>query len=311
MIIFYLTQKEIKETSGEEKSKMKPKIKVIIKPEPEAGPSGLTASENQNSTVIEKTDCMLICKYKLPSGFNLKPKQPYEVRWGEKFLNTLLPNCEKGILKKPCTEGKGKSRLRFSQTTVYYFERAQPQSTISLEGDLALDMEQDHFYSSLLPIDEYEGQKEIRQKRNQAALDYKGVKKEGCKMVLQINSNEKDIILHTVHVPAEFMEEDSTKVSIVEKVKKGCSCNLYCDPDLCECNLNGKQCEVFKDNFPCGCKLEYCKNANGRRAYNDKYEQKNVLTVPNSPNTSPTVKEIKCGRINKRKQLTPIRYKKH
>lgn len=268
---------------------------------------------SHNTTVVEKTGFMVVCKYKLPPKFDLKPTKPYEVRWGQNFLKTLLTNPKKSsILKKSSLGSKGKSHLRFTQTTVYYFERAQPHSTIPIEGDIAVNMEQHHFYSNLLPVDAFEAEKEVRQKRNFAAMNQNDDNSEDIhKLVLPANSKERDIILHTIQVPVELVDEDENKKNIVQKVKKPCSCNLYCDPDICECNLTGTKCEVFKDNFPCGCQLEYCKNANGREAFNNRYIPKNIVAVANSDNLVPETKEIKCGRVNKRKQVAPLPYRKY
>lgn len=47
----------------------------------------------------------------------------------------------------------------------------------------------------------------------------------------------------------------------------GCDCKDYCDPESCSCSLNGINCQVDRDNFPCGCVKSECHNPNGRHEY--------------------------------------------
>lgn len=218
-------------------------------------------------------------------------------------LNKSLPR--KGILKKFFTEDRIRPRLRFSQTTVYYFKRLvfRPRSQC-----IILSMEQEHFYSNLLPINEYEKQKKVHPKEMLPLQYFLAIKEKPCTYVLQLNSTDDDIVLRTIHMPAELMDDDDKKVKIVEKVYKGCSCKIYCNPATCQCSLIGKQCEVFEDDFPCGCLLEYCKNRQGRQAYYNKNVKKNNGSVANPEKPATIVKEIQGGRVNKRKQYTPTRY---
>jgi len=50
----------------------------------------------------------------------------------------------------------------------------------------------------------------------------------------------------------------------------GCSCQGYrgCQPETCECILNGISCQVDRLSFPCSCLKQFCTNPNGRTEFN-------------------------------------------
>lgn len=87
---------------------------------------------------------------------------------------------------------------------------------------------------------------------------------------------------HGVQVLQGRAEQEELELLRESREKCGCSCVGDCEPETCECALNGIECQVERDGFPCACGPA-CANPEGRREF-DETEVSSSLVVKRNPN---------------------------
>lgn len=73
---------------------------------------------------------------------------------------------------------------------------------------------------------------------------------------------------HGVQVLQGRAEQEELELLRESREKCGCSCVGDCEPETCECALNGIECQVERDGFPCACGPA-CANPEGRREFDE------------------------------------------
>ena len=61
----------------------------------------------------------------------------------------------------------------------------------------------------------------------------------------------------------------------------GCLCTDGCNPDSCSCYLEGIDCQVDREGFPCNCVIGACRNPNGQTLFDHKSVKEHYLKVLN------------------------------
>lgn len=63
-------------------------------------------------------------------------------------------------------------------------------------------------------------------------------------------------------------EQEELDVLRESREKCGCSCVGACQPQSCQCAINGIECQVEREGFPCSCGPQ-CANPEGRREFDE------------------------------------------
>ena len=61
----------------------------------------------------------------------------------------------------------------------------------------------------------------------------------------------------------------------------GCTCTDGCNPDTCSCYLEGIDCQVDREGFPCNCMIGACRNPKGQTLFDHKSVKEHYLKVLN------------------------------
>jgi len=61
----------------------------------------------------------------------------------------------------------------------------------------------------------------------------------------------------------------------------GCTCTDGCNPDTCSCYLDGIDCQVDREGFPCNCMIGACRNPKGQTLFDHKSVKEHYLKVLN------------------------------
>jgi len=209
--------------------------------------------------------------------------------------------CKNDTINSVSTDKK-KSGVKFKGITVFYFPRNQGGSTVPSQGGSTLGMEMKDCGSKNFTLDAHQEEKRqvhreilLRQKRyerlyqkQQARLlstNQSDSDEDSLENISDISDSELDFdswfFLQPVPVKqrrALLRESGITKIDSTEKEECrdirlsrefcGCDCRVYCDPETCQCSLNGIKCQMDRLQFPCGCTVGSCNNINGRTEFN-------------------------------------------
>ena len=144
-------------------------------------------------------------------------------------------------------------RVSFGETTVYHFPRKQGFVAVPLTGGSTLGMARKHTCIETVQLGP--------EKAN-------GSKSKDRKPLAPISQNARESILKAAGVRRILKgEERDCKEIRQSRVTCGCDCGDVCLPETCECTLNGIDCQVDFDRFPCSCQTNSCHNGNGRKEY--------------------------------------------
>lgn len=163
-------------------------------------------------------------------------------------------------------EGK---RVRFDQRIVFHFPRTQGSSCVPSNGGYTLGMKRKHEYVEHLKFTEqddlefcYSSDEDDDEDDDDEDND------EDATIFMPIPQKTRKAILKDAGVTRIDKQESMECMQIrFSRQICGCDCKDYCDPESCSCSINGINCQVDRDNFPCGCVRSECQNPNGRHEY--------------------------------------------
>ncbi|XP_068734358.1 cysteine/serine-rich nuclear protein 1-like [Montipora capricornis] len=150
-----------------------------------------------------------------------------------------------------CERAKIK-RVSFGEATIYYFLRKQGFVAAPLTGGSTLEMARKHTCIETVQLDpgKANGSKSNR------------------KPLALISQSARESILKAAGVRRIVKREERDCNEIRQsRVTCGCDCGDICSPETCECTLNGIDCQVDFDRFPCSCQTNSFHNGNGRKKY--------------------------------------------
>lgn len=147
---------------------------------------------------------------------------------------------------------KGKT-VTFGDVEIFYFPRRQGFISVPSSGGFTLGMETKHCYVETI---------DLCSTMDDVLLNDK------AKQVVSIPQKKRKNLLKKAGVMRIFKKEEKECMEIrLSRVLCGCSCGDVCEPQSCECSLNGIGCQVDYGKYPCSCEKNSCKNINGRRQY--------------------------------------------
>ena len=144
-------------------------------------------------------------------------------------------------------------RVSFGEATIYHFPRKQGFVAVPLTGGSTLGMARKHTCIETVQLD--------LGKAN-------GSKSKDRKPLAPISQSARESILKAAGVRRIVKREERDCKEIRQsRVTCSCDCVDICSPETCECTLNGIDCQVDFDRFPCSCQTNGCHNDNGRKEY--------------------------------------------
>ena len=160
--------------------------------------------------------------------------------------------------------------VRFSEKIVFSFPRTQGASCVPSTGGSTLGMKHTHCFVEHLKLsDEFRTQNEDS---SESELEEEG------NIFLPIPHKVRKAILKAAGVKKINKQEADECMQIrCSRQVCGCDCKSSCEPTSCFCILNGINCQVDRDGFPCGCTRVDCQNPNGRHEYDPASVRKHFI----------------------------------
>ncbi|KAG8443537.1 hypothetical protein GDO86_012080 [Hymenochirus boettgeri] len=226
------------------------------------------------------------------------------------FITDFIPTS---IVKKG--KHSKKNNVAFDRVVVFYFQRCQGFTSIPSRGGCTLGMRKRHHHSRQYTLEEFsKEQLDTRQEKLKERL--KEEKLESLKNMLTMNGTKEsekannlsidDICDEDIDINSGEMDDgfsprmyppkkrrallkreglkkiDKSEKHELNEIRRsrencGCSCQDFCDPETCSCNLAGIKCQRDHSNFPCGCTKEGCGNQNGRIEFNSSRVQTHFI----------------------------------
>lgn len=158
------------------------------------------------------------------------------------------------ITEEPLTDNKRLKikRVHFGEAKTFYFPRRQGFVSVPSSGGFTLGMANKHCYvetTQLASKDEFLDDNETKQ-------------------VVSIPQKKRKSLLKKSGVLRILKKEEKDCMEIrLSRVVCGCSCGDICEPQSCECSLNGIGCQVDYGKYPCSCEKNSCGNMFGRKHY--------------------------------------------
>lgn len=157
---------------------------------------------------------------------------------------------------------KRNRRVRFSERTVFHFPRTQGYTCVPSNGGTTLGMKHKHSFVERTLISEED------QSESDTEDSYDSVDSDDEHCFMPIPQKDRKDILKAAGVKKINKQEAIECMQIrYSRQLCGCSCKDFCEPGSCSCRLNGINCQVDRDSFPCGCSREGCQNPHGRHEY--------------------------------------------
>ncbi|XP_049826388.1 cysteine/serine-rich nuclear protein 3-like isoform X1 [Aethina tumida] len=161
--------------------------------------------------------------------------------------------------------------VSFGTVTEVSFRREQSYCSVPTKGGVPLGMASKHCGIEHFTIEDYENKKLHRMGKEQQNISSHTNRHICDKTSLQpISGKDRLAILREAGVVDidDDAKEDCNSIR-TSRSMCGCDCRDYCDPDVCSCILAGISCQIERENFPCGCKVDNCQNPNGCNTYNE------------------------------------------
>lgn len=167
------------------------------------------------------------------------------------------------------TSSKGGKRVRFDKRIVFHFPRTQGSSCVPSNGGYTLGMKRKHTYVEHLKFSDQEENLDFCcSSDSEEDDDDDEDEDEDSSLFMPIPQKTRKAILKDAGVKKIDKQEAMECMQIrFSRQICGCDCKDYCDPQTCSCSLNGINCQVDRDNFPCGCVRDECHNPHGRHEY--------------------------------------------
>lgn len=161
------------------------------------------------------------------------------------------------------TSSKGAKRVRFDQRVVFHFPRTQGSSCVPSNGGYTLGMKRQHAFVEHFKFNDQDDLDFCYTSDSDDEED-----DDDPNLFMPIPQKTRKAILKDAGVKKIDKQEALECMQIrFSRQICGCDCKDYCDPKSCSCSLNGINCQVDRDNFPCGCVRNECHNPNGRHEY--------------------------------------------
>ena len=157
---------------------------------------------------------------------------------------------------------KRNRKVRFSERTVFHFPRTQGYTCVPSNGGTTLGMKHKHaFVERVLISDD-----DLSESDSDNSYDSVDSEEDHCFM--PISQKDRKDILKAAGVK-KINKQEAIECMQIRYSRQicGCSCKEFCQPESCSCYLNGINCQVDRDSFPCGCTREACENPHGRHEY--------------------------------------------
>lgn len=166
------------------------------------------------------------------------------------------------------TSSKGVKRVRFDQRIVFHFPRTQGSSCVPSNGGYTLGMKRQHTFVEHFKFSDQDDSNVEFCYPSDSEEEEEDDKDTGSSIFMPIPQKTRKAILKDAGVKKIDKKEAMECMQIrFSRQICGCDCKDYCDPEKCSCSLNGINCQVDRDNFPCGCVRNECHNPNGRHEY--------------------------------------------
>lgn len=166
------------------------------------------------------------------------------------------------------SSSKGVKRVRFDQRIVFHFPRTQGSSCVPSNGGYTLGMKRQHEYVEHFKFSDQDDLEFCYSSNSEDEDDDDDDNDEDSSIFMPIPQKTRKAILKDAGVKKIDKQEAMECMQIrFSRQICGCDCKDYCDPQTCSCSLNGINCQVDRDSFPCGCIRSECHNPNGRHEY--------------------------------------------
>ncbi|KAK3707963.1 hypothetical protein QZH41_001719 [Actinostola sp. cb2023] len=171
------------------------------------------------------------------------------------------------------TSSKGVKRVRFDQRIVFHFPRTQGSSCVPSNGGYTLGMKRQHAFVEHFKFSEQDDSNvdfcySSDTSDDDEDEDDDDEDDDDSTLFMPIPQKTRKAILKDAGVKKIDKQEAMECMQIrFSRQICGCDCKDYCDPESCSCSLNGINCQVDRDSFPCGCVRNECHNPNGRHEY--------------------------------------------
>lgn len=166
------------------------------------------------------------------------------------------------------SSSKGVKKVRFDQRIVFHFPRTQGSSCVPSNGGYTLGMKRQHSFVERFKLNEQDDSVDFCYSSDSEDDDDDDEKDDDSSIFMPIPQKTRKAILKDAGVKKINKQEAMECMQIrFSRQICGCDCKNYCDPETCSCALNGINCQVDRDNFPCGCVRNQCHNPNGRHEY--------------------------------------------
>lgn len=164
------------------------------------------------------------------------------------------------------TKTKRQRKVRFDEQIVFHFPRTQGYTCVPSNGGSTLGMKRQHSHVEhvRIPAENADEFSESEDSYGESDCDedqpYRGfmpIPQKGRKAILKAAGVKK------------INKQEAIECMQIRYSRQicGCDCKEQCEPTSCLCCLNGINCQVDRDNFPCGCSRSGCENPNGRHEY--------------------------------------------
>lgn len=142
--------------------------------------------------------------------------------------------------------------VSFGEATVFYFPRKQGFISVPSSGGFTLGMANKHCFVETIKL----------------CSEDEDFMNDAAKQVVLIPQKKRKCLLKNAGVLRIFKKEEKDCMELrLSRILCGCTCGDVCEPQTCECSLNGIGCQVDYGKYPCSCEKTGCKNVNGRRQY--------------------------------------------
>ena len=151
-------------------------------------------------------------------------------------------------------------RVRFSERTVFHFPRTQGYTCVPSNGGTTLGMKHKHAFVERTQISDDDF--------SESEDSYDSADSEDGPCFMPIPQKIRKDILKAAGVK-KINKQEAVECMQIRYSRQicGCSCKEFCEPETCSCYVNGINCQVDRDSFPCGCTRDGCRNTNGRHEY--------------------------------------------
>lgn len=171
---------------------------------------------------------------------------------------------------------KRQRRVRFDKQIVFHFPRTQGYICVPSNGGSTLGLKERHSFVEHVDIPPYVPSECSSDSEDDEEEDSCGDNSEcdddtdsyDAGGFMPISQKRRKAILKAAGVK-KINRQEATECMQIRFSRQicGCECKERCDPNSCVCSLNGINCQVDRDNFPCGCSRVGCGNPNGRHEY--------------------------------------------